>query len=345
MIPGALASRPTSPTCPTCPTPPLLLAALLAACSSPDAEEANVLSGPGASRITAFTADAGVVRRGAADAGPAAGGAPAEQVAEAGMIGVPGGVFGMGADRIGEGDEQPAHPVTVAPFLLDRTEVTNAEYHACEAAGACRPHDTQSSVDNGFGPDEAFRTPDRPISGVSHADAEAFCAWKGKRLPTEAEWERAARGSDGRKYPWGDTPAEPRLAVYGAVITEDVGSRPRGAGPYGHLDLAGNVWEWVADLYDPYAYRRPTADRGIPGTCDQIRAAQDELRRKMLFGFTGKNPIPDGCDYVLRGGAFNYGGPGLRASNRVHHPGTFRLIMSGFRCAKDWPGGPIEPAE
>jgi len=66
------------------------------------------------------------------------------------------------------------------------------------------------------------------------------------------------------------------------------------------------------------------------------------LRRKGSQGFTGKNPIPEGCDHVLRGGAFNYGGPGLRASNRVHHPGTFRLIMSGFRCARDWPEGPTE---
>jgi formylglycine-generating enzyme required for sulfatase activity len=319
----------------------------LAACSSSDAEEAHAFSGPGATPSTAFSADQiapKLAPEGTAKADTSKSEPKPAPIPE-GMIGVPGGAFTMGSNRIGEGDEQPAHTVTVAPFLLDRTEVTNAAYRECEAANACRPHDTQSSVDNGFGPDEAFRTPDRPISGVSHEDAEAFCAWKGKRLPTEAEWERAARGSDGRKYPWGSQAAEPKLAVFGGVITEDVGSRPDGAGPYGHLDLAGNVWEWVADLYDPYAYHRPTADRGIPGTCPQIRAAQDELRRKMLFGFTGKNPIPEGCDHVLRGGAFNYGGPGLRAANRVHHPGTFRLIMSGFRCARDWPGGPVDPPQ
>ena len=324
--------------------PFFVVGTILTACSSTDPEEAHTLSGPGAAPSTEFTAETTAPKP-----APMATAKAGDDTARAGsqmpsdMLGVPGGTFKMGSDRIGEGDEQPAHPVTVAPFLLDRTEVTNAAYHECEATSVCRPHDTQSSVDNGFGPDEAFRTPGRPVSGVSHADAEAFCAWKGKRLPTEAEWERAARGSDGRKYPWGDTPAEPNLAVYGGTVTEDVGSRPDGAGPYGHLDLAGNVWEWAADLYDPYAYRRPNADRGIPGTCPQIRAAQEELRRKMLFGFTGKNPIPDGCDHVLRGGAFNYGGPGLRAANRVHHPGTFRLVMSGFRCARDWPDGPIDP--
>ena len=321
----------------------VFLPLVLAACAAPD-EGANVLSGPGATRSTAFTAEPTAPRP--EPMATAKAGAPdAEAGIPSDMLGVPGGTFTMGLDRIGEGDEQPAHAVTVAPFLLDRTEVTNAAYHECEAASVCRPHDTQSSVDNGFGPDEAFRTPERPISGVSHADAEGFCAWEGRRLPTEAEWERAARGADGRKYPWGDEAAEPKRAVYGGTITEDVGSRPEGKGPYGHLDLAGNVWEWVADLYDPYAYRRPNADRGIPGTCPQIKAAQDELRRKMLFGFTGKNPIPDDCDHVLRGGAFNYGGPGLRAANRVHHPGTFRLIMSGFRCARDWPDGPVEQAK
>lgn len=318
-----------------------LAAVLVLACSPADPAGERVLSGPGASLAVPSAPDAGAgVRRAVRAAAVESAAAPAPAGIPEEMLGVPGGTFTMGSDRLGEGDEQPAHPVTVAPFLLDRTEVTNAAYHECEAAGVCRPHDTQSSEENGFGPDERFRGPDQPVSGVSHADAGAFCAWKGKRLPTEAEWERAARGADGRKYPWGDEPANPRLAVYGGDVTASVGSRPKGAGPYGHLDLAGNVWEWVADLYDPYAYRRPDAARGVPGTCPQIRAAQDELRRKMLQGFTGKNPIPTDCEHVLRGGAFNYGGPGLRASNRVHHPGTFRLVMSGFRCARDWPGGP-----
>ena len=105
--------------------------------------------------------------------------------------------------------------------------------------------------------------------------------------------------------------------------------------------MAGNVWEWLEDIYDPYAYRRAGADRGAPGSCDEVLATQNELRQKGLQGFTGSNPIPTECEHVLRGGAFNYDAPGLRSSNRVHHPGHFRLIMSGVRCAKDASSNPV----
>lgn len=258
------------------------------------------------------------------------------------MLGVPGGWFVMGQDRIGEKDEQPMHRVFVQPFLLDRTEVTNRAYYQCVDAKVCRRHSTTSATANKLGDDKRFRAPEQPISGISHDDATSYCTWLGRRLPREAEWERAARGSDGRLYPWGDSDPTHEHAVFQAGVTMPVGSKPQGAGPYGHLDLAGNVWEWVADRYDPYAYRRPTAAQGVPGSCDEILATQDELRKNGMEGFTGSNPIPDECEFVLRGGAFNYGGKGLRSSNRVHHPGRFRLVMSGFRCAMDWPGGPVE---
>ena len=97
------------------------------------------------------------------------------------------------------------------------------------------------------------------------------------------------------------------------------------------------MWEWIADFYDPYAYRRPGASRGESGTCEQTLEVFAELRQKKMQGFTGTNPIPTECEHVLRGGAFNYNARGLRSSNRVHHPGRFRLIMSGFRCAMDAP--------
>ena len=248
----------------------------------------------------------------------------------------------MGQDDIGEKDERPRHRVFVDPFLLDRTEVTNEAYFRCVDAKVCRRHSTTSAEANHFGNDRKFRTPKRPISGVSHDDAKGYCTWVGRRLPTEAEWERAARGGDERMYPWGNEESNHQLAVFGGGITQPVGSKPEGAGPYGHLDLGGNVWEWVADHYDPYAYRRSSASEGVPGSCEEILETQDELRKTGQQGFTGSNPIPDECEFVLRGGAFNYGGRGLRSSNRVHHPGRYRLVMSGFRCAKDWPDGPVQ---
>jgi formylglycine-generating enzyme required for sulfatase activity len=101
------------------------------------------------------------------------------------------------------------------------------------------------------------------------------------------------------------------------------------------LDLTGNVWEWTADHYDPLAYRRPGAPDGIPGSCSEILETQNALRKSKQQGFTGRNPIPTVCERVLRGGAFNYDAAGLRASNRVHHPETWKMLVAGFRCAKD----------
>jgi formylglycine-generating enzyme required for sulfatase activity len=277
---------------------------------------------------------------GRSPAGDAAGGAQPARPAELparweGMLLVPAGAFTMGADDDGELDERPSHTVTLPAFYLDETEVTNEAYARCVDAGRCKAPDPHSADANGFGPDRRFRGPRQPASSLPWDSAAAYCALAGKRLPTEAELEKAARGPDGRRYPWGDDPPDPERAVFGSSVTADVGTHPAGRGPYGHLDLAGNVWEWTADVYDPYAYRRPGAPRGEPGGCAEAMAAQDELRRNHRDGFTGSNPIPTECERVLRGGAFNYPARGLRASNRVHHPGRYRLVMSGVRCAKD----------
>ena len=270
---------------------------------------------------------------------PAASAPPISKPAEApaGMLLVPGGTFLMGLDAGGQLDEAPAHEVTLKPFYLDVTEVTNNAYNACVAKGTCRAHDADSAAVNKLGKDRDYRRPQQPISAVSWDDATTFCGSVGKRLPREAEWERAARGDDARAFPWGNEKPTRERAVFGEAHTADVGSREKGKGPYGHHDLAGNVWEWVEDVYDPYAYRRGTAKEGVPGTCEEVLAAQDELRRRKQQGFTGTNPIPRECERGLRGGAFNYDGPGLRSSNRVHHPGRYRLVMSGFRCAQDVP--------
>ncbi len=279
---------------------------------------------------------------GNADAAPTEAGAEAAHAdIPPDMLPVPGGTFVMGADEGGEKDEHPAHKVTIKGFLLDKTEVTNEAYMECVHAKVCRMYRTDAAVKFHAGPDSEFRHPKQPVSAVSWQDAVTYCKWRGKRLPTEAEWEHAARGNDGRKYPWGNTPPDHTRGCYSggpppcAGTTAPVGSYPAGAGPYGHLDLAGNVWEWTATYYDPYAYRRPTADKGIPGSCAEIKTTQDWLRKHNQQGFTGTNPIPVDCDRVLRGGAYNYFVKGLRSSNRVHHPGRFRILVAGFRCAKD----------
>jgi len=255
------------------------------------------------------------------------------------MLPVPAGPFTMGANDEGEQDERPAHTVTLAAFYMDRTEVTNEAYAECVAAKRCRPWDDQIATKNHAGPESAFRGPKQPVVGVSWFDARDYCAFREKRLPREAEWEKAARGADGRKFPWGGAKPTAEHGVFGRAFgrdsTDPVGSHPAGRGPYGHDDLAGNVWEWVDDLYDPYAYRRATAGEGKPAECAAILRTQDELRAAGKQGFTGTNPIPNECERVLRGGAFNYWGDGLRSSNRVHHGPSFRLVMSGFRCAKD----------
>jgi formylglycine-generating enzyme required for sulfatase activity len=243
---------------------------------------------------------------------------------------VPEGAFTMGADVGGQQDEHPAHTVTLAAFWLDATEVTNATWDECVAAKVCR---AKSPAVRAAHPD--FDGPDLPVSGVSWDDARAYCNWRGKRLPREAEFEKAVRGTDERTYPWGrDRPTHER-AVFAQGRPEAVGTHPAGRGPYGHDDLAGNVWEWTEDEYDPLAYRRNGAAEGTPGTCDEIRATLDELRRTGQKGFTGSNPIPDECEHSIRGGAYNYDAFGLRATNRVHHPGRYRIPMLGLRCAKD----------
>ncbi len=278
---------------------------------------------------------------GVADAGPDASDANANAnvpdasapSAEAppGMKRVPGGTFTMGAELGGQGDERPAHPVTLAPFFLDVTEISHESYAECVKAGACRAPDPK--ILSRFG--GVFVGPKKPVTGISWSDARAYCTFRGKRLPREAELERAVRGDDGRRYPWGNEPPTHERTVFQASKTEDVGTHPTGRGPYGHDDLAGNVWEWMEDLYDPFAYTRAGANKGEPGTCDEILAAQNKLRAEGKQGYTGTNPIPTECERSIRGGAYNYDADGLRSTNRVHHPGTFKLLMTGARCAKD----------
>jgi formylglycine-generating enzyme required for sulfatase activity len=146
--------------------------------------------------------------------------------------------------------------IEFAEIYIDRNEVTLEEYARCVEAGACRPAHLESCEQE----TTTWPPPGRdrhPVTCVGWADAVAYCAWRGLRPPTQLEWEKAARGSEGRLYPWGDEPAHCGLAVMaetaeapgcGTGTTAEVGSRPAGASPYGVLDLAGNVAEWTGDL-------------------------------------------------------------------------------------------------
>jgi len=185
------------------------------------------------------------------------------------MVYVPAGEFLMGssdADGQAWDVEKPQHTVYLDGYWIDRTEVTNAQYRKCVEAGACR--------EPGCWDEDNYNAPDQPVVCVSWDGAQAYAAWVGGRLPTEAEWEKAARGTDGRIYPWGDEFDGTRLnycdrncekdlkdtsADDSYALTAPVGRYLSGASPYGVLDMAGNVWEWVADRYDAEYYARSPA--------------------------------------------------------------------------------------
>ena len=186
---------------------------------------------------------------------------------QSGMVSVPAGRFWMGCNEEVDtecwDDEKPGRTVEVAAFQIDKTEVTVAAYRACVSAGKCSP----PSTGNACTWDQSGKE-QHPVNCVDWAQAQAYCAWAGKRLPTEAEWEKAARGTDRRKYPWGNQGYKTagrvaniadetsglawKLDGYddGYSQTAPVKSYPDGASPYGALDMVGNVWEWTADWYD-----------------------------------------------------------------------------------------------
>jgi formylglycine-generating enzyme required for sulfatase activity len=181
------------------------------------------------------------------------------------MVRVPMGPFLMGNDN-GPLDERPRHQVYIAEFFIDRTPVTNAQFARFLNAKGFQAADGQRWYDTDDNDARIHRrqgqwaadagSENHPVVEASWYGAVAYCAWLGKRLPTEAEWEKAARGTDGRKYPWGNEPPDASRAHFGAGWNDlrPVGSLPKGASPYGVLDLAGNGWEWVSSAYLPYPY-------------------------------------------------------------------------------------------
>jgi serine/threonine-protein kinase len=170
------------------------------------------------------------------------------------MVFVPEGEFTMGGND-GDSDEKPVHAVFLDAFWIDQTEVTNVMYSMCAEQRACdAPNSARSFTrENYFGNPEYD---DYPVINVSWDDANTYCAWAGRRLPSEAEWEKAARGIDAATYPWGNDPPANTLLNYNNAVgdTAEVGSYPAGVSSFGALDMAGNVWEWVSSSFEPYPY-------------------------------------------------------------------------------------------
>jgi serine/threonine protein kinase len=221
------------------------------------------------------------------------------------MVLVPAGIFAMGPAR---------REVHIDAFYLDRTPVTNEQFEVFVRVTGYQPHDEGASRflhhwRNGKPPRGEEK---HPVTYVSWLDARAYSAWAGKRLPTEAEWEKAARGTDGRKYPWGRAEPGPTHANFGRRdgAPMPVGSHPDGASPYGIQDLAGNVWEWCEDVLDEDFYA--TGPTHNPRNTKQTKRSQ----------------------LVMRGGSWMYDASSLRTYARVGFEAHYRFAGGGFRCAR-----------
>jgi formylglycine-generating enzyme required for sulfatase activity len=227
------------------------------------------------------------------------------------MLYVPEGSFEMGSND-GSDDEKPIHSVYLDAYWMDMTEVTNAMYAKCVNAGDCDPPQSTSSYTHSsyYGNSQYD---DYPVIYVNWNQASAYCEWAGARLPTEAEWEKAARGTDGRTYPWGEG-IDCNLANYydGSKYcvgdTSKVGSYHNGISPYGLFDMAGNVWEWVADWYNSTYYSSSPSS----------------------------NPLgPSSGDYrALRGGSWVSSGDSARSAFRRGYSPSNTYDLLGFRCSR-----------
>lgn len=222
------------------------------------------------------------------------------------MVLVPAGPFAMGPSR---------REVHIDALYIDRTPVTNEQFAIFLEATQYRPTDAGAKRflahwRNGKPPRGEEK---HPVVYVSWFDARAYAIWAGQRLPTEAEWEKAARGTDGRRYPWGRAEPKASHANFGRSRdgTTPVGVFPEGASPYGILDLAGNVWEWCEDAYDEDFYENGPS-----------------MNPKLASGAKDKN------GHVMRGGSFMYDARALRTYARMGFDPHYRFAEGGFRCAK-----------
>jgi formylglycine-generating enzyme required for sulfatase activity len=226
------------------------------------------------------------------------------------MVYIPAGEFQMGSES-GNSNESPVHTVYTDAFWMDESEVTNRMFALCVEAGKCEQPDGSHYNDPNYA--------DHPVYNVSWYGARAYCEWAGARLPTEAEWEKAARGGlEGKLYPWGDdppscTPGAENGAQYTACDGDTAPVKTFAPNAYGLYDMAGNLWEWVADWYDSEYYG----------------ALEDGVR----------NPTgPESASYrVLRGGSWSDYVNYLRVSNRLRSAPSDIITSFGFRCVRSLP--------
>ena len=227
---------------------------------------------------------------------------------------VPSGEFLMGSNQATDpyfwGAEAPEHTVTLGAYWIYRSEVTQSMYKDCDEADACpAPEAINHPVARQYG-NSLFD--DYPVVMVTWQSALAYCQWAGGRLPTEAEWEKAARGTDGRLFPWGNDPSAVGFANFSSSGPVAVGQYPAGSSPYGVYDMAGNVLEWVNDFFEPLYYEYSPLENPL-------------------------GPL-SGSRKVVRGGAFNHNTvDGLRTAARASLKPADTKISVGFRCVMDIP--------
>lgn len=231
-------------------------------------------------------------------------------LAESTMAKVAAGDFTMGKTETGE-DYSPEHTVKLKAFLIDVTEVTVEQYKACVDCGVCnRPlRDGSHTGREPYYGDDTYKQ--YPVIYVTWNDAKAYCEGIGKRLPTEAEWEKAARGTSGADYPWGSDPPGKDQANFGGLVndTKAVTDFSQGKSPCGALNMAGNVWEWVSDSFDAAYYAQSPAEDPTGPKSTAIK--------------------------VARGGSFNSGLDMIKTYYRQAYAEDGAFSFLGFRCAMD----------
>lgn len=245
--------------------------------------------------------------------------APPKGKDRAPMVEIPTGSFPMGVppgDRDGGRDEYPRHEVVLDTFLIDQFEVTNGRYlEFIKSTGHRVPQNPTNPTRNLWqGGTITESLAERPVINVDWFDADAYCKWAGKRLPTEAEWEKAAKGISDRRFPWGNVEPTAKHLNYnqkwiGEKTLMPVGSYEAGKSPYGVYDIVGNVWEWVNDWYDARYYEK-SPSKNPPGP-------------------------QEGTKKVIRGAGWQNETPTVRIFTRVDSDPTMRNESTGFRCAAD----------